>query len=63
MVTLVSYDDASGLATFRTPDGLTRRTVVPPEFRSFAAGLQRGARVAVTMTDAVAVTIAETPAS
>ena len=63
VVTLVSYDDASGLATFRTPDGFTRRTVVQPEFRSFAAGLQRGARVAVTMTDAVAVTIAETPAS
>ena len=63
VLTLVSYDSSSGLAIFRTPDGFTRRTVVPPDFRSFAAGLQRGARVAVTMTDAVAVTIAETPAS
>ena len=62
-MTLVSYDSNSGLAIFRTPDGFTRRTVVPPEFRTFASGLQRGARVAVTMTDAVAVTIAETPAS
>lgn len=61
VVTLVSYDPNTGLAIFRTPDGFTRRTVVPPDFRSFASGLQRGARVAVTMTDAVAVTIA--PAS
>lgn len=63
VVTLVSYDRNSGLAIFRSPDGLTRQTVVPPDFRSFASGLQRGARVAVTMTDAVAVTITETPAS
>jgi hypothetical protein len=59
VVTLVSYDSSSGLAVYRTPDGFTRRSVVPPEFRSFAAGLQRGARVQVTLTDAVAVTIAE----
>lgn len=63
VVTVVSYDSTSGLAIFRTPDGFTRRTVVPPEFRTFASGLQRGARVAVTLTDALAVTIAETPAS
>ena len=61
VLTLVSYDANSGMAIFRTPDGFTRQTVVPPNFRSFAAGLQRGARVAVTMTDAVAVTITETP--
>lgn len=63
VVTLVSYDSGSGLAIFRTPDGFTRQTVVPPEFRSFASGLQRGARVAVTMTDAVAVSVTETPVS
>ena len=63
VVTLVSYDRNSGLAVFRTPDGFTRQAAVPPEFRSFASGLQRGARVAVTLTDALAVTIAETPAS
>ena len=51
------------LVSFQTPDGFTRRTVVPPDFRSFAAGLQRGARVAVTMTDAVAVAVTETPAA
>ena len=45
------------------PRRLHPPTVVPPDFRTFASGLQRGARVAVTMTDAVAVTITETPAS
>ncbi len=63
VLTLVSYDADSGLAVFRSPDGFTRQTVVPPQFRSFASGLQRGARVAVTLTDAMAVTIVETPAS
>ena len=36
VVTLISYDRSTGLATFRTPDGLTRRTVVPPNLRTFA---------------------------
>ena len=63
VLTLESYDSSSGLAIFRSPDGLTRRTVVPPDFRTFASGLQRGARVAVTMTDALAVTITESAPS
>jgi hypothetical protein len=62
VVTLTNYDSNTGLATFRTPDGLTRRAVVPPNLRSFAQSLSPGARVAVTMTDAVAVTINETAA-
>ena len=33
VVTVVSYDPNTGTATFRTPDGLTRRAVVPPELR------------------------------
>ena len=37
VVTLISYDRNTGLATFRTPDGFTRRAVVPPNLRSFAA--------------------------
>jgi hypothetical protein len=60
VVTLTNYDANTGLATFRTPDGLTRRAVVPPNLRRFAESLSPGARVAVTLTDAVAVTIAET---
>jgi hypothetical protein len=63
VVTVVSYDTNSGLAIFRTPDGLTRRAVVPPDLRSFAAQQGAGARVLVTMTEAVAVTISETSAT
>ena len=59
---MVSYDANSGLATFRTPDGFTRRTVVPPNLRSFAAQQGAGSRVLVTMTEALAVTITETAA-
>ena len=62
VVTLLSYDRDTGLAIFRSPDGLTRRTVVRPEMRSFAEALGRGSRVQVTMTEAVAVTIAEAEA-
>jgi hypothetical protein len=60
VVTLVNYDRDSGLASFRTPDGFTRRTVVRPDLRRFADRLTPGARVLVTMTEAVAVTITET---
>jgi hypothetical protein len=60
VVTLTNYDRGSGLASFRTPDGFTRRAVVPPNLRRFAESLTPGARVLVTMTEAVAVTITET---
>ena len=59
VVTVESYDPDSGLAIFRSPDGLTRRTVVRPDLRSFAAQQGPGSRVLVTMTEAVAVTITE----
>jgi len=59
VVTVVSYDDNSGLAIFRSPDGLTRRAVVPPELRSFASTRGPGSRVLVTMTRAVAVSVSE----
>jgi len=59
VVTVVSYDADSGLATLRTPDGLTRRTTVPPVLRSFAQNRGPGSRVLVTMTEALAVTITE----
>lgn len=61
VVTVVSYDANSGLATYRTPDGLVRRSVVPPNLRAFAADRGPGARVLVTMTKAVAVSV--TPAA
>lgn len=59
VVELVSYDSASGVAMIRTPDGRQIRTTVPPEMRSFAEQRRRGDRVAVTLTDAVAVTMTE----
>jgi hypothetical protein len=59
VVTLVTYDGNSGLATFRTPDGITRRAVVPPNLRTFAEARGPGSRVLVSMTEAVAVTITE----
>lgn len=58
VVTVVSYDRNNGIATFRTPDGMTRQAVVPPELRSFAERRGPGSRVLVSMTEAVAVTIA-----
>ena len=62
VVTVESYDPDSGLAIFRTPDNFTRRAVVPPELRSFAAQQGPGARVMVTFTEALAVTITEAEA-
>ena len=59
VVTVVGYDRNSGLATFRTPDGFTRLAVVPPELRNFAKTRGPGSRVLVTMTRAVAVSVAE----
>ena len=59
VVTVINYDNNSGLATFRTPDGLTRRAVVPPELRNFANTKSPGSRVLVTMTRAVAVSVTE----
>jgi len=59
VVTVVTYDDNSGIATFRTPDGFTRTAVVPPNLRSFARTRGPGSRVLVTMTKAVAVSVTE----
>lgn len=59
VVEVLSYDAKTGMATFTAPDGLTRRSVVKPEMRSFAANLSRGDRVLVTMVEAVAISIEE----
>jgi hypothetical protein len=61
VVTVINYDDNTGIATFRTPDGLTRTAAVPPNLRTFAQSRGPGSRVLVTMTDAVAVSV--TPVS
>ncbi len=62
VVTVVSYDPATGLATLALPDGTTASATVAPEMRGFAAETQPGDRVSVTLTEAVAVTINEQPA-
>jgi len=63
VVTVVTYDRSTGLATFRTPDGFTRQAVVPPNLRRFAETRGPGSRVLVSMTRAVAVSVTEAAAS
>ena len=60
VVTLVSYDDRNFIATIRMGDDTTDRVTGPPELRSFAAARGPGARVLVSITDAMAVSIVET---
>jgi len=61
VVTIVSYDAKSHLATFAGPDGLVRSVVVEkPEMQQFARGLKPGDEVEVTFTEAVAIGIVET---
>jgi len=63
VVTVVNYNSSTGLATFRTPDGLTRQAVVPPNLRRFAETRGPGSRVLVSMTRAMAVSVTEAPKS
>jgi hypothetical protein len=58
VVQMVNYDTEDHIATFTTPDGLQRRTAVPPNLQAFASELQRSDMVEITMTQAVAVSIA-----
>jgi hypothetical protein len=59
VVEVVSYDPATGVATFITPDGVTRTSQVRPGVRDFAAQRRPGDRVAVTLVEGVAVNIVE----
>jgi len=60
VVRLNSYDPNTALATFTTPDGIIRRAQVPPDLRTFVSQRNRGDRILVTLTEAVAVGITET---
>lgn len=60
VVEFISYDPASAVATFVAPDGIVETANVRPEMRAFAAGLESGDLVDLTMTEAVAVSIEET---
>jgi hypothetical protein len=59
VVEFISYDPATTIATFRTPDGMVQTAKVSPELQGFAAGLNSGDRVDLTMTEAVAISIEE----
>jgi hypothetical protein len=60
VVTFQSYDPATATATFLTPEGQTESVIVHPAMRAFAAARRSGDRVAVELTNAVAVSIVET---
>ena len=60
VVEFLAYDPTTGVATFKTPDGVTQNVVVNPAMRGFAAARQPGDRVAVQFTNAVAAAIVET---
>jgi hypothetical protein len=62
VVDVMAYDPDSRVATVRTPSGAVRRVTVAPALASFAAQRRPGDRVAVTITEALAVSIEETAA-
>ena len=59
VVEILAYDPTSGVATFKTPDGITRQVLVNPAMREFAAARKPGDRVAMQVTSAVAASIVE----
>lgn len=60
VVEVISYDPATHVATFRTPEGTVHSIVVAEPMRAFAAARQPGDRVALTLTEAVAIALEET---
>jgi len=60
VVEFLAYDPATGIVTFKTPEGVTESVVVHPSMRGFAAARRPGERVAVQLTSAVAASIVET---
>jgi hypothetical protein len=57
IVEFLAYDPATGVVTFKTPDGVSQQVVVSPAMREFAAARRPGERVAVQLTSAMAVSI------
>ena len=60
VVEFLAYDPATGVVTFKTPEGVTEQVVVNPAMRGFAAARRPGDRVAVQLSSAVAASIVET---
>jgi len=60
VVTLLAYDAAGHVATFRDSTGATRSvTVEKPEMQRFAETLKPGAKVEITWSDALAIGVFE----
>jgi len=59
VVEFVSYDPATHVASYMTPEGTLETTTVKPEMRDFAAARKPGDRIDLTVTRAVAVSIEE----
>lgn len=60
VVTFVSWDAATNVATATDDAGATREIAVrSPEMQAFAAGLSAGDRVEVTLTEAMAIGVVE----
>ena len=60
VVEFLAYDPATGVVTFKTPEGRTVQVMVNPAMRGFAAARRPGDRVALQVTSAVAASIVET---
>ncbi len=60
VVEFVAYDPATGIVTVKTPEGVTQTIEVDPAMRDFAAARRPGERVALQITNAVAVLIDKT---
>jgi hypothetical protein len=60
VVEFVSYEPESHIATYIDPDGVPGSIVVNPKMRDFAASLEKGDKVDVTVTRALAISM-ETP--
>ena len=60
VVEFLAYDPATGVVTFKRPDGVTQNVLVNPAMRGFAAARRPGDRVALQLTNAVAASIVET---
>lgn len=60
VVEFIAYDPATGVVTFKTPEGATQTVDVDPAMRDFAAARRPGERVALQITNAIAASIVET---
>ena len=61
-VTFQSYDPATGIAIFTTPEGRLESVVVDPAMRAFASIQHAGDRVTIDLSNVLAVSIVENPA-